>query len=398
MKKIGIVLGILFLILVIPATTRADNYTLAKEWGSYGGADGQFDSPSGIAIDSFNNIYVVERYNHRIQKFDSNGNFILKFGSYGNSDGQLKYPSGIAIDSSGNVYVADSGNYRIQKFDSNGNFIFQFGSYGWGGNGLFNQISSIAVDSSGSIYVIDAEYTYQYRIKKFDSNGNFILKWGSNGSGDGQFSYPKGIVCDSSNNVYIADSGNKRIQKFDSNGNFILKWGSYGNGDGQFNYPSGIAVDSSGNVYVADSGNYRIQKFDSTGNFISQFDCLYSLSGIAMDSFNNIYVVSSNKVVKFIPISKVQSLKKEKFFVGKNLFYPNKSEKAQIYYHLNNGSNVLIRVYDIAGDLVKEILDGYCDAGDYVEYWDGSGAKSGLYIISIKTDEYTKRAKVGVVK
>ena len=46
--------------------------------------------------------------------------------------------------------------------------------------------------------------------------------------------------------------GNDRIQKFDSNGTFITKWGSHGSGDGQFYYPNGVAVDSSGNVYVAD--------------------------------------------------------------------------------------------------------------------------------------------------
>ena len=54
---------------------------------------------------------------------------------------------------------------------------------------------------------------------------------------------------------------NHRIEKFDSNGTFLTKWGSWGSGDGQFKYPYGVAVDSSGNVYVADTGNNRIQKF-----------------------------------------------------------------------------------------------------------------------------------------
>ena len=42
---------------------------------------------------------------------------------------------------------------------------------------------------------------------------------------------------------------------------FLLKWGSLGTGDGQFNTPHGIAVDSSNNIYVADTNNARIQKF-----------------------------------------------------------------------------------------------------------------------------------------
>lgn len=60
----------------------------------------------------------------------------------------------------------------------------------------------------------------------------------------------------------MADLGeNNRIQKFDSNGNFITKWGSTGNGDGQFESPIGITVDPKGIVYVVDGGNSRVQYF-----------------------------------------------------------------------------------------------------------------------------------------
>ena len=65
-------------------------------------------------------------------------------------------------------------------------------------------------------------------IQKFDSNGTFITKWGSEGTGDGQFDSPHGIALDSSGNVYVVDYYNNRIQKFDSNGTFITRWGSEG--------------------------------------------------------------------------------------------------------------------------------------------------------------------------
>jgi DNA-binding beta-propeller fold protein YncE len=61
--------------------------------------------------------------------------------------------------------------------------------------------------------------------------------------------------------VYVSDLHNNRIQKFTSDGTFITKWGTEGSGDGQFAYPFGIAVHSSGRVYVADDHNYRIQVF-----------------------------------------------------------------------------------------------------------------------------------------
>ena len=98
----------------------------------------------------------------------------------------------------------------------------------------FNHPSGIAVDSSGNVYLADTD---NHRIQKFSSNGQFVTRWGSQGSGDGQFGSPQGIALDSSGNVYIADEWNHRIQKFSSNGQFIAKWGSNGSGDGQFNWP-----------------------------------------------------------------------------------------------------------------------------------------------------------------
>jgi len=73
--------------------------------------------------------------------------------------------------------------------------------------------------------------------------------------------YPSDVAADSSGNVYVADTGNHRIQKFDSEGNFLAKWGEQGSGNGMFNDPEGIAVDGSGNVYVTDQSNHRVQKF-----------------------------------------------------------------------------------------------------------------------------------------
>ncbi len=96
-------------------------------------------------------------------------------------------------------------------------------------------------------------------------------KWGSYGTGDGQFWAPFDAAVDADGHVYVTDTGNHRVQKFTSDGTFIMTWGSFGAGDGQFSTPRGIAVDSSGNVYVADEGNNRIQIFTSTGTFVAKW-------------------------------------------------------------------------------------------------------------------------------
>ena len=88
-----------------------------------------------------------------------------------------------------------------------------------------------------------------------------MAKWGTKGSGNGQFVSPKGLAIDGLGYIYITDTGNSRIQKFDSNGNYITQWGIEGSDDGQLLYPEGIAVDGSGYVYVADTGNHRILIF-----------------------------------------------------------------------------------------------------------------------------------------
>ena len=297
----------------ITVSSGSETYVFATKWGTEGTGNGQFKSPDGIDADSSGNIYVADFYNDRIQKFNSAGTFITKWGTSGTGNGQFKYPSGVATDSSDHIYVADgtyegSGNHRIQKFGSDGTFLLKWGSYG-SDDGQFNSSTSVAVDPSDNVYVADRGNN---RIQKFSSNGTFLLKWGSIGSGNGHFIQPKGIAVDSSGNVFVADTENHRIQKFGSDGTFLLKWGSYGSVDGQFKYPRGISVDSSDNVYVTDMYNHRVQKFSSTGTFLAtwgsegsgdgQFEYPY---GVTVSNSGNVYVADTenNRIQKFTPAS-----------------------------------------------------------------------------------------------
>ena len=100
-------------------------------------------------------------------------------------------------------------------------------------------------------------------IQTADAQVYFGLKFGTYGSGDGQFNSPKGVAVDSTGKIYVADMLNYRIQVFSSNGTFLFKFGTYGSGDGQFDGPYGVAVDSTGKIYVSDLGNSRIEVFSA---------------------------------------------------------------------------------------------------------------------------------------
>lgn len=249
----------------ISANLAGYTYEFETKWGNYGSDNGQFNEPSGIALDKNNNVYIADYYNNRVQKFDSNGIFITKWGSEGTRGGKFRWPEGIALDKNNYVYVVDAGNRRIQKFDSNGIFITDWGGYG-NSNSKFYWPCSIEIDKNNYVYVSDYEI---YRIQKFDSNGIFTTSWGSHGNKNGQFDNPLGIAVDENNYVYVCDRLNNRIQKFDSNGTFITKWGSAGTGNGQFSHTLDIAVDKNNYLYV--SSYHWIQKFDSNGVFISKW-------------------------------------------------------------------------------------------------------------------------------
>ena len=61
------------------------------------------------------------------QVFDHNGEFLFCFGSNGEGNGQFNAPTGLAVDAQDNILVADWGNSRIQIFDSQGSFLsFEF--------------------------------------------------------------------------------------------------------------------------------------------------------------------------------------------------------------------------------------------------------------------------------
>jgi len=243
--------------------------TFGSKSACQGCGNGQFDYLYDVTVDPSGNVWAADWYGFRVEKFDSNGNYLTQIGSY-------PFDSGYATsDTSGNIWASDSAAQGVKEFNSSGTLLLQFGSSG-SGNGQFNNPNGIAIDKSGNVWVADKG---NYRVQKFDSNGNFLLSFGSYGAGNGQFESANFVTVDSSGNIWVNNEYPVQVQKFDSNGNFVNTYFCYGSGNGQFVYPEGIAFDSNGNMYVADYGNNRVQKFDSNGNYLSQFGTAGSGNG-----------------------------------------------------------------------------------------------------------------------
>ncbi|MCK5684168.1 SBBP repeat-containing protein, partial [bacterium] len=277
----------------------SDDYQFGGMWCSPGSGTGQLFYPWGIAIDSKGNYYITDYANDRIQKFDTNWNFIKMWGTRGIGSGQFFHPTGIAVDKDDNIYVSEFDNNRIQKFDSEGNFINFWGIRG-DLPGQFKNPMGIVVNKNNELLVADYGNA---RIQKFSSAGIFISSFGTPGTGGGQFQAPVGIAVDQDANIYVTDIINKRIHIFDSNGNYKSGWIL----DNTF--PQGVAVDSNGNIFISGYYDANISKYDKSGNLLKRWGSsgtgemqLMGPSGIAIDSSNNVFVVErlNHRVQKFI--------------------------------------------------------------------------------------------------
>jgi len=271
-----------------PGLTSLPTQTPNMFRGGKGSGNGQFDSPTAIAIDGSGNFFVADTGNGRIQKFSPTGAFVTTIGTEENHR-ELSRPSGVAIDRAGHIYVADAGNHRVQKLAPNGTF----GAEWKGAEPGFYGPRRIAIGSDDSIYVVDQGHT---RVIRFSPDGAVLSTWGTKGTGDGQFDDPTSVAVDSTTNkVYVADPINGRIQIFDSNGKFLAKWSVP-----KWGQPQGfedLGVDTkTGRLYASSANMDSILVFDLNGKKVGSLtpkppDRLERSSALALAN-GKIYVLN----------------------------------------------------------------------------------------------------------
>ncbi len=301
--------------LTLSSVTETVVSTFAGAGGFIGGdVDGvgtaaQFSSPSDVATDAAGNVYVVDKFNHKIRKITPGAEVTTLAGSgnLGDADGvglaaSFNRPDGIAIDGTGNLYVAEERSDRIRKITPLGvvSTFASFDSPRWLATDVMGNIyvggttiskitpsgevttlaassaGGIAIDASGNIF---AAATNQ--INKITPEGvvSTLAGTATAGYADGtgtaaRFDGIGALALDAAGSVYVVDYNNSRIRKITPEGivTTLAGSGEFGSTDGieseaSFAGPTGLAIDSRGNLFVADFNNHKIRKIVSTTTY-----------------------------------------------------------------------------------------------------------------------------------
>ena len=284
------------------------------QYGSKGPDPGQMYSPIGLVIDAYDQVYVTEFRNERVQKFridgtpvsampvqkfpggiavapdgriavahwnanylgiySEHGQFLSRVGEMGTGDGQFRLPGGLVFAKNGELYACDQGNSRIQVFDASLKFSRAFGTlgagpgqFGQGGapGGRFSGPQWVVLDRREDVFATD---TLGGRVVHFRPNGEVVekAKWNGKHKGPGGFLMdgppptqgPIGLVVDREDNIWVSAT-NHAVQQFSPTGELMRRIGSHGEAQGQFKTPHAMAFDRRGHLHVVDTMNHRVQ-------------------------------------------------------------------------------------------------------------------------------------------
>lgn len=220
--------------------------------------------PCGISISNDNMLMIADTHYYRVLFYSLDG--VLNEsrtigGENGTGPGQFGFVTDVVQDAKGNYYVSEYGDYdRVQKFNSDGDFVCEWGGHGEE-PGEFLRPQGLAIDDQGHLWVADAS---NHRVQVFDISNDepeLVRVWGEAGRDFGQLSYPYDLFFHDGH-VFVCEFGCHRIQKFTLEGEAVGVWGEAGRESGQMHQPWSMCVDQQARIHVLDTYNQRIQRFN----------------------------------------------------------------------------------------------------------------------------------------
>ncbi len=261
----------------VVAVNRSTGVIGCQVGGREGSGPGQFGDARALDFDTATNqLYVADTPHNRIEVFSFSATacaagsptgltFVSQFGSKGAGNEQFNQVYGIAVDAvNGWVYAVD-GAGRVEKSNLAGTFISQFNA-----GGTLNEPRQVTVAPNSDVLVMNAR---NHECDVFSDTGKLLFTFGSQGTGNGQFTDdPRGVsVSQNGNLAFVTDSGGKRVEVFrlTSNGtNYTKAAFAYtipsGAGAAQFVGPRGLTTTADGHLLLTDEWGFGLHEFSFT--------------------------------------------------------------------------------------------------------------------------------------
>jgi sugar lactone lactonase YvrE len=268
---------------------------IVQEFGIAGNGPGQLDDARYVAVDADGNLWTADYQDGRVQQFDPSGKFLQLIQVPPDKNDNL-YIEGLVADLKGNLYVTRGGDilkYSVADGSLAATFAGKFPS---------TRYQALAVDAQNNLYAVHSTAS-DNAVIKLNPDGKQLARWDDivTKVNKKDAAMNLGITVDGLGNMYLASSFGNQVYSYDSQGEFIDRFGQKGNEPGQFNGPDGLAVDGHNHLYVHYSGG--IDQFDTGGRFIGSLPIDYSKGSprtVAVDREGFVYTVTSNgKVLKY---------------------------------------------------------------------------------------------------
>jgi tetratricopeptide (TPR) repeat protein len=253
------------------------------EFGPQGFQDGELSTSIILTVDDEDNVYVADRYNHNIQKFNSQGNLLLTFARERNKRDNFLRPIDLCYQNN-TIFVVDSFYREIRQFNLDGIPLKVINIKD------IEKPIGIAVDEELNIFLLDGN-----KVQKLNINGELGKAFGED-----VLLNPKAITLNNEDNILIVDVGKNPLKCFDKNGYFVDQFG-----DNVIEEPIGIAEDKEGYFLVIDRVKDKILGFDEKGKFLTQYPMsqtkLSNLLDMAISPHNLVYIAhqGKNRILEF---------------------------------------------------------------------------------------------------
>ena len=245
--------------------------------------------PSGVAVDSSDQVYVFQRQGPAVLIFNRSGQIQ---GVWQRRDGVPADAHHIHVGPDDTVYLTDRDAHQVLLYDSEGRLLRSLGTRDQAAmQAPFNHPADVCVAPSGELYVADGYGNSS--VHRFSAAGDYISSFGSPGSGPGQFRVPHSVRVSSDGRVYVADRENHRVQVFTAEGQFVTEWTD-------FKCPMGVHIDAAQVVYVTDQIP-RISLYTLDGELLARGRTFEGAHQVYTDSEGSIYGIdtANQRVQKF---------------------------------------------------------------------------------------------------